>query len=113
MPPKGGFRISFLFIAKRGLHGGCLAFPAGVQPYQNLSGNSGIVEFKNQPDFIIVRFDGGDLYVYMSEKVSRRHVEEMKRLAVAGKGLSTYITQHRDVFNGYVRYDPAVHGDLD
>jgi hypothetical protein len=96
-----------------GTYGGCLAFPAGVQPYQNLSGNSGIVEFKNQPDFIIVRFARGDLYVYMSEILGRRHVEEMKRLAVAGKGLSTYITQHRDVFNGYVRYDPAVHGDLD
>jgi hypothetical protein len=101
-----------LFLSQSSRNGGQTAdvlLPhAGVQRYQNLSGNSGVVEFKNQPDFIIVRFDGGDLYVYMSEKLGRRHVEEMKRLAVAGKGLSTYITQHRDVFNGYVRYDPAV-----
>jgi hypothetical protein len=84
-----------------------------MQRYRNLSGNSGVVEFKIQPGFVIVRFDRGDLYVYMSERVGGHHVEEMKRLAVAGKGLSTYITQHRDVWNGYVRYDPAVHGDLD
>ena len=84
-----------------------------VQPYQNLSGNSGVVEFKNQLDFIIVRFRDGDLYAYTAERVGRDHVEEMKRLAIAGEGLSTYITQHRDVWNGYVRYDPVVHGDLD
>jgi hypothetical protein len=109
----GGFRVSSQSSRNGGPDGGCLASHASVQPYQNLSGNSGIVEFKNQPDFIIVRFDRGDLYVYMSERLGRRHVEEMKRLAVAGQGLSSYITQHREVWNGYVRYDPAVHGDLD
>jgi len=84
-----------------------------MQPYMNLSGDSGIVEYKNQPDFIIVRFRKGDLYVYTSERVGRYHVEQMKRLAVAGKGLSTYISQHREVWSGYVKYDPKIHGDLE
>jgi hypothetical protein len=84
-----------------------------MQPYLNLSGDSGIVEFKNQPDFIIVRFHQHDPYVYSSERVGRQHVERMKRLAVAGKGLSTYISQNRDVWSGYVNYDPNIHGDLD
>jgi len=37
----------------------------------------------------------------------------MKRLAVSGKGLSTYISQHRDVRYGYVKYDPKIHGELE
>ena len=84
-----------------------------MQPYLNSRGDSGVVEFKNQPDFIIIRFRRGELYVYESEKIGRHHVEQMKRLEVAGKGLSTYISQHRDVWNGYVRYDPLIHGDLE
>jgi hypothetical protein len=84
-----------------------------VQPYLDRGGNSGVVEFKNLPDFIIVRFGGGDLYVYTAERIGRDHVEEMKRLAVTGRGLSTYINQHHEVRKGYVRYDPIVHGDLD
>jgi hypothetical protein len=93
--------------------GGCLASPASVQPYQNLSGNSGIVEFKNRPDFIIVRFSDGDLYVYNAERIGRDRVEKMKNLAVAGRGLSTYINQHPEVRQGYVQYEPDIHGDLD
>jgi len=35
-----------------------------MQPYLNVSGDSGIVEYENRPDSIIVRFRKGDLYVY-------------------------------------------------
>jgi len=84
-----------------------------MRPYLNRSGNSGIVEYENRPDVIIVRFHDGNLYVYTSERVGRHHVEQMKRLALAGKGLSSYISQHRDVWHGYVEYDPKIHGDLE
>jgi len=84
-----------------------------MQPYLGRSGNSGVVEFKNRPDFIIVRFRGSDLYVYTAGRVGRDHVEEMKRLAVTGSGLSTYINQHPEVRKGHVGYDPNVHGDID
>jgi len=83
-----------------------------MQPYLNRSGNSGVVAFKIQRDFIIVRFRGGELYVYESERVGRDHIDEMKRLAVAGRKLSTYISRNRDVWSGAVGYDPAIHGDL-
>jgi hypothetical protein len=84
-----------------------------MQPYLNLSGNSGVVEYQNRPDSIIVRFRKGELHVYTFERVGRHHVEQMKLLAVAGKGLSTYISQHRDVWSGSVKYDPKIHGDLE
>ena len=98
--------------APAGRNGERLASSTCMQPYLNCSGNSGIVEYENGPDFIIVRFHSGDLYVYTSERLGRNHVEEMKRLAVSGRGLSTYISQHRDVRDGYARYDPTLHGDL-
>jgi hypothetical protein len=84
-----------------------------MKPYLNRDGNSGVVGYENRSDFIIVRFHNGNLYVYTSERVGRHHVEQMKRLAVAGEGLSTYISQHRDVWSGYVKYVPNIHGDLE
>lgn len=80
-----------------------------MQPYLNRSGDSGVVEFQNRSDFIIVRFRSGDLYVYTAGSVGRDHVEEMKRLAVTGRGLSTYINRHSEVRMGHVRYDPNLH----
>jgi len=74
-----------------------------MRPYRNLGGNSGVVEYDEGPDSISVRFRSGDVYVYNYESVGRRHVEEMKRLARLGRGLSAYISQHLGVKNGYVR----------
>jgi len=74
-----------------------------MRPYLNLSGNSGVREYEPGPDFIRVQFHSGDLYLYTYESAGRDNVEEMKRLAVAGKGLSTFISQHREVRNGYMR----------
>lgn len=74
-----------------------------MRPYRNLGGNSGVVEWEEEPDSISVRFRSGDVYVYNYESAGRRHVEEMKRLAHLGRGLSAYISQHLGVKNGYVK----------
>jgi len=74
-----------------------------MRPYRNLGGNSGVVEYDDGPDSISVRFRSGDVYVYDYESAGRRHVEEMKRLAHLGRGLSAYISQHLGVKNGYVK----------
>ena len=74
-----------------------------MRPYRNLGGNSGVVEWEEGPDSISVRFRSGDVYVYSYESAGRRHVEEMKRLAHVGRGLSAYISQHLGVKNGYVK----------
>jgi len=74
-----------------------------MRPYRNLGGNSGVVEWDEGPDSISVRFRSGDVYVYSYESAGRRHVEEMKRLAHLGRGLSAYISQHLGVKNGYVK----------
>lgn len=65
-----------------------------MQRYANLSGNSGVVAYGIGRDSIEVKFRGGDTYGYTYESATALHVETMKKLAVAGRGLSTYIAQH-------------------
>jgi hypothetical protein len=63
-----------------------------MKPYGNLSGNSGITDFEIGPDFIRVRFQNLDTYTYDYLKPGPGAVERMKTFALAGKGLSTYIS---------------------
>ena len=75
-----------------------------MRPYLNLSGGSGVRAYDLGPDFIEVQFhDREKPYRYASERVGRENVEQMKKLAVTGRGLSTFINQHPEVKNGYER----------
>jgi len=74
-----------------------------MRPYANLSGDSGILAYEPGPTFIRIQFLSGDPYVYTYESIGQENVERMKVLAAAGKGLSTFISQHPSVRNGYVR----------
>ena len=65
-----------------------------MQRYANLSGDSGVVAFEAGTDFIRVRFAGGDVYRYDRSRPGARHLAQMKRLALSGRGLSTYISRH-------------------
>ncbi|UEG52566.1 hypothetical protein LLH06_16545 [Mucilaginibacter daejeonensis] len=62
--------------------------------YRDLSGNSGVVAYRIGTDHIAVEFRSGDMYLYTYHKPGKVAVEDMKRLAEAGRGLSTYISQH-------------------
>jgi len=73
-----------------------------MQRYRNLGGDSGVESFGIDPDAIRVRFRENErIYRYSHASAGHRHVEEMKRLALAGQGLASYISRHvRD------RYEP-------
>jgi hypothetical protein len=62
--------------------------------YANRNGNSAISEYEAGPDFIKVRYGRGPIYVYDYGRPGSVHVEAMKRLASAGSGLATYISQN-------------------
>jgi hypothetical protein len=62
--------------------------------YQNRHRDSGVTAFEIGNDYIKVEFAGGPLYVYNHETPGTRHVERMKRLALQGQGLSTYISRN-------------------
>ncbi|SDH70448.1 hypothetical protein SAMN04487926_10760 [Paraburkholderia steynii] len=64
-----------------------------MKRYRDLSGQSGVVAYEVSDDAITVKFRDGDVYLYDHATTGRREVEEMKRLAVAGQGLSTYISR--------------------
>ncbi len=66
-----------------------------MTPYANLSGDSGVIEYELGENCIRVRFvNDSKIYVYNDSKPGRVHVEQMTRLAIAGKGLATYISRN-------------------
>lgn len=63
-------------------------------PYANLRGNSPVIGYEIEPNRIIVWFKGGKAYSYSNNRAGVGNVEEMKRLARSGAGLSAYITRN-------------------
>jgi len=55
---------------------------------------TGVTRFLVEWDAIHVQFHDERVYVYDANKPGATAVQEMQRLARAGKGLSTYISQH-------------------
>ena len=65
-----------------------------MQPYRNRKGRAGISFYQSSEKSITLRFIDGSTYLYTHRKPGRSHVEAMKRLALEGKGLTTYVNQH-------------------
>ena len=65
-----------------------------MTPYRNLSGRAGVIAYEAGPDHIIVKFNDGATYLYTYSATGENHVEEMKRMAQKGEGLTTYINQN-------------------
>jgi len=66
-----------------------------MRRYLNLSGSSGVTYYEIGADFIRVKFRGDQpVYRYSHAGAGKDHVERMKTLAVAGRGLGTYISQN-------------------
>lgn len=68
-----------------------------MEKYANRHGDSGVSAYKIGSDYIRVRFFSGSIYQYSYRKAGHYHVESMKRLALSGSGLNSYI-------NSYVKY---------
>ena len=64
-----------------------------MRDYQNLAGNSGIQAYEILRNGIVIRFNGGAPISTTTTTPGRIHVDEMKRLAIGGRGLSTYIAR--------------------
>ena len=62
--------------------------------YKDKSGTSGVLAYEVRGDqmYVIFKTEPEAIYVYNDMKPGKRHVEEMKKLAVNGRGLSTYIS---------------------
>lgn len=62
--------------------------------YKNLSGHSGVVAYETTTDSITLTFTDGGRYLYTSVSVGRAALDRMIALAKAGRGLSTFVSQH-------------------
>lgn len=65
-----------------------------MERYKNLSGDSGVYAYECSAKAIKVEFNGGAIYLYDYAVTGADAVEKMRRLATAGRGLSTYISRY-------------------
>jgi hypothetical protein len=65
-----------------------------MRRYLRLGGDSGVVAYAIHPQSIDVEFVDGRVYTYSYASADRERIEQMKLLAKAGKGLSTYISKY-------------------
>lgn len=62
--------------------------------YKNLGGDSGVAAFEIAETSIEVQFKDGATYLYNYQSTGRDDVEHMKKLAVGGVGLNSFIGKH-------------------
>jgi hypothetical protein len=66
-----------------------------MQRYKNLNGDSNVESFEIGYDHILVKFIGTTrLYRYSYAKAGAHHVEQLKSLALSGRGLNSYINKN-------------------
>ena len=59
--------------------------------YKNLSGDSKIAAYEIAKDSMTIRFADASVYRYTNQTADPRNISKMKSLALAGKGLGTFI----------------------
>ncbi len=62
--------------------------------YKNAGGKSVVRRYELAKDGITVVFADHSVYRWTNQSADRAHIAKMKELAVAGKGLGTYIETH-------------------
>lgn len=70
-----------------------------MEKYSN--SKSSIIGYKISPDSILIEFKGGKKYLYNYTTTGKENVEEMKKLAKKGSGLSSFI--HNNVKNLFIK----------
>jgi len=60
--------------------------------YKNLSGDSKVSKFEIKKDALTIRFADHTVYRYTNQSAGPENISKMKTLALAGKGLGTFIS---------------------
>lgn len=64
-----------------------------MKVYKNLGGDSGVVAYEIGVDWIKVQFRDNGVYTYTYQIPGKADVEQMKKLALEGIGLNSYISR--------------------
>lgn len=70
-----------------------------MQNYKNLGGDSNVAAFEMGINSIKVKFKDGSVYLYNTGSAGFSRIEEMKKIALEGRGLNSYINRY--VRKGY------------
>lgn len=62
--------------------------------YKDKNGNSGVVAYSCGEKDIMIKFKDGAVYLYNYASSGADKIEYMKKLAIKGEGLATYINQN-------------------
>lgn len=65
-----------------------------MQPYGTHTRHRGVIAYEIGPESIDVEFTSGWVYHFTYDNPGPSRVEQMKELAMSGKGLSTFINKH-------------------
>ena len=65
-----------------------------MQHYSNSTGRSNILSYEIGADFIIVQFKDYKQYKYSHHRAGSSNVDQMKKLAIQGWGLNTFISKY-------------------
>lgn len=66
-----------------------------MKTYKNLSGKSGVLAYEVGKTYIRIKFSGDSMvYTYDYKRPGKQLVEEMKELALKGRGLSDFIIDY-------------------
>jgi hypothetical protein len=65
-----------------------------MEPYKNSGNLSWISAFEIGDDYIKIQFIDGVIHLYTNSSAGGKHIQKMKELAIAGKGLHSYIDKH-------------------
>lgn len=72
--------------------------------YKNTSGDSTVARYHIAKDAMTIRFADDSVYLYTNQSIEPGNISKMKTLALAGKGLGTFIkTTAKDRFARKVR----------
>ena len=62
-----------------------------TEKYLNLGGKSAVATYKIEKDAVTIGFTSQRKYIYSNQSAGMANVRQMKTLALAGKGLGTFI----------------------
>ncbi len=72
-----------------------------MERYHSKAGESGVVAYEIGRGSIVIKFVGGEKYLYTDKSAGAKNIARMQELAKSGRGLSTFISQH--VHDRYAR----------
>lgn len=61
--------------------------------YRNLGGKSGVSEYDTGPDWFLIKFKDGSMYLYTVKSTDPSHIQNMRQLAEMGSGLNSYVNR--------------------